>query len=164
MNADTTAPTVVSITDDTSGGPIAVNTVVTYTVTFSEDMNSGTVASEDFNNAGTSAISYGAINEISPGVFTVVITPTTEGTLQLRIPVSASMTDTVGNALVNNPAILDGLNLLDDEQRLFVLSRNRRGETRARRVSPPEPVAGEPPIKLSEAFLRGLIGGLPQNF
>jgi predicted ATPase len=64
----------------------------------------------------------------------------------------------------HSPAVLDGLNLHDDEQRLFVFHRNRRGETRSRRVSPPQPLAGETPTKLSDAFMRGLIGGLPQNF
>jgi predicted ATPase len=64
----------------------------------------------------------------------------------------------------HDPAVLDGLDLNDDEQRLFVVRRGRKGDTKLRRVSPPQPVAGEPPIKLSEAFLRGLLGGLPQNF
>jgi predicted ATPase len=64
----------------------------------------------------------------------------------------------------HNPAILDGLDLHDDEQRLFVVSRNQHGHTRARRVSPPQPVHGELPMKLSEAFLGGYIGGLPKNF
>lgn len=64
----------------------------------------------------------------------------------------------------HNPAILDGLDLHDDEQRLFVVSRNQHGHTRARRVSPPRPVNGELPMKLSEAFLGGYIGGLPKNF
>lgn len=64
----------------------------------------------------------------------------------------------------HNPAVLDGLNLHDDEQRLFVIYRNSKGHTKARRVTAPEPLAGEPPTKLSEAFLGGLIGGLPKNF
>jgi predicted ATPase len=64
----------------------------------------------------------------------------------------------------HSPAVLDGIDLTDQEQRLFVFQRNRRGETRCRRVTAPQPVAGEAPVKLSEAFLRGLIGGLPQNF
>jgi len=64
----------------------------------------------------------------------------------------------------HSPAVLDGLDLTDQEQRLFVFQRNRKGETRCRRVTAPQPVAGEAPVKLSEAFLRGLIGGLPQNF
>jgi len=64
----------------------------------------------------------------------------------------------------HNPAVLDGLDLNDDEQRLLVVYRNSKGYTKARRVTAPEPISGEPPIRLSEAFLRGLIGGLPQNF
>jgi hypothetical protein len=31
-------------------------------------------------------------------------------------------------------------------------------------VPPPKPVDGEPPMRLSEAFMRGYIGGLPKNF
>ncbi len=64
----------------------------------------------------------------------------------------------------HNPSVLDGLDLQDDEQRLFTISRNSKGHTRARRVHAPTPLAGEPPVPLSEAFSRGLLGGLPQNF
>ncbi len=64
----------------------------------------------------------------------------------------------------HNPAILDGLNLDDDEQRLFVIYRNKLGHTKAKRIFKPEPLEGQEPVKLSEAFLRGYIGGLPKNF
>ena len=64
----------------------------------------------------------------------------------------------------HNPAILDGLDLEDDEQRLFVISRNQLGYTKARRILPPKPLEGQEPVRLSEAFLRGYIGGLPKNF
>jgi len=64
----------------------------------------------------------------------------------------------------HNPAVLDGLNLHDDEQRLLVVERNKSGHTRVRRVDPPKPFAGQQPVSLSEAFLRGYIGGLPKNF
>lgn len=64
----------------------------------------------------------------------------------------------------HNPAVLDGLDLRDEDQRLFVFRRGKDGDTKARRVSAIAPLAGEAPIKLSEAFLRGLLGGLPQNF
>ena len=64
----------------------------------------------------------------------------------------------------HNPAILDGLDLHDDEQRLLVVDRNKHGYTRAWRVDPPKPSAGEFPVSLSEAFMRGYIGGLPENF
>ncbi len=64
----------------------------------------------------------------------------------------------------HNPAILDGLNLDDDEQRLYVVSRNLEGRTRVRRVQKPPSRDGQPPLRLSEAFLRGYIGGLPKGF
>ncbi len=64
----------------------------------------------------------------------------------------------------HNPALLDGLNLNDPDQRLMVVSRGRKGVTRVRRVDPPQPVEGEEPVRLSEAFLRGYLGGLPSNF
>jgi energy-coupling factor transporter ATP-binding protein EcfA2 len=64
----------------------------------------------------------------------------------------------------HNPSLLDGLNLHDDRQRLFVVFRNTSGHTTARRIMPPKPVGDELPIKLSEAFTRGLLGGIPQNF
>lgn len=64
----------------------------------------------------------------------------------------------------HNPAVLDGLDLDDDEQRLFVISRNQLGYTKARRILNPKPLDGQEPVDLSEAFLRGYIGGLPKNF
>ena len=64
----------------------------------------------------------------------------------------------------HNPAILDGLNLHDDEQRLFVVKRNRLGHTQVERVLAPQVREGQVPVRLSEAFLRGYIGGLPKNF
>jgi len=64
----------------------------------------------------------------------------------------------------HNPAILDGLDLHDDQQKLYVIRRKLNGETRADRVSPLKPPKGKDPVRLSEAFLRGYIGGLPENF
>lgn len=64
----------------------------------------------------------------------------------------------------HNPAVLDGLDLSDDEQRLFVVERVKDGATRVRRVPAPAAIDGQPPLSLSEAFLRGYVGGLPKNF
>lgn len=64
----------------------------------------------------------------------------------------------------HNPAILDGLDLTDDEQRLLVVSRRPNGPTRVRRVKAPKPVDGAPPMRLSEAFIGGYLGGLPTSF
>tara|TARA_R110000868_G_scaffold110393_1_gene299160 strand:+ start:611 stop:1822 length:1212 start_codon:yes stop_codon:yes gene_type:complete len=62
----------------------------------------------------------------------------------------------------HNPAVLDGLDLNDDEQRLFVVQRNRHGRTEAIRRK--KPTDSGTPRKLSEMFMAGLIGGLPKAF
>ena len=64
----------------------------------------------------------------------------------------------------HNPAILDGLNLDDKEERLFVISRNMDGESEIRRIFKPKVIAGAPKLRLSEAFMRGTLGGLPKGF
>lgn len=64
----------------------------------------------------------------------------------------------------HNPAVLDGLDLKDDEQRLFVISRNKLGHTKALRIYHKPTPSGQEPVRLSEQFLRGYIGGLPKNF
>jgi len=93
----------------------------------------------------------------------------------------------------HNPAILDGIDLGDEEgQRLFVVSRNREGRTRCKRITienkPKSSIRdrlsrvlnenenytkqdvlalfdnSKEPVKLSEAFLRGYLGGLPKGF
>ncbi len=64
----------------------------------------------------------------------------------------------------HNPAVLDGLDLNDDDQKLFVVSRNKLGHTKVKQVKKQEPIPGQEPVRLSEAFLRGYLGGLPRNF
>lgn len=65
----------------------------------------------------------------------------------------------------HNPAALDGLNLHDDDQRLFVVYRDDEGHTRARRIKikPDSPPDG-PKLKLSEMWTRGLLGAIPTHF
>lgn len=62
----------------------------------------------------------------------------------------------------HNPATLDGLDLNDEEQRLFVISRGDEGETKIRRIKQKEGSASD--VKLSTAFINGYLGGLPKNF
>ncbi len=64
----------------------------------------------------------------------------------------------------HNPSILDGLDLDDPEQRLFVIYRNADGHTVANRVEKKQPLNGSENVRLSEAFIRGYLGGLPKNF
>ncbi len=61
----------------------------------------------------------------------------------------------------HNPGALDGLDLQDPEQRLFVVYRNIEGHTQVRRI---QREAGEDLPRLSEAFLQGYLGGLPNHF
>jgi predicted ATPase len=58
----------------------------------------------------------------------------------------------------HNPAVLDGLNLDDPEQALFVIRRNADGETIADKIDQ-QPKN----VKLSEAWERGYIGGQPET-
>ncbi len=60
----------------------------------------------------------------------------------------------------HNPAILDGLNLKDEQQRLFVVRRNEDGHTKASRIE----YNPKRTMKLSEIWTNGFIGGLPNNF
>jgi AAA15 family ATPase/GTPase len=60
----------------------------------------------------------------------------------------------------HNPATLDGLNINDDDQRLFVITRDLDGCTQVSRVDS----KGDSDYKLSEMFMRGHLGGLPKRF
>jgi len=60
--------------------------------------------------------------------------------------------------VANNIGILDGMDLSDDDVRLFTVRRDMDGHTRVRRV---EKMGKEATISLSEAFIRGYLGGTP---
>lgn len=66
----------------------------------------------------------------------------------------------------HNPAILDGLDLNDSEQKLIVCSRSKDGHTKFKSFTPSERLITKDgaPIKLSDALMRGYIGGLPKRF
>lgn len=63
----------------------------------------------------------------------------------------------------HNPAVLDGLNLHDDRQRLFVVKRNDEGHTQIERIRLKPNVEGEH-LKLSEMWMRGHLGAIPNHF
>lgn len=63
-------------------------------------------------------------------------------------------------ATTHNPCVLDGLNLADEAQKLIVVRRNIDGYTITNEVKPKSALS----IPLSEAWQRGYIGGLPNNF
>jgi hypothetical protein len=111
-STDTTAPGITGseMVDNQSGSPVIVDSLITYTLTFSEGINASTVDASDFGNAGTATVEFGAVVETAPGVFSVEVTPTSAGTLQLQILASAVITDLTGNPLDTSSAILaDGI-------------------------------------------------------
>lgn len=63
----------------------------------------------------------------------------------------------------HNPAILDGLNLFDDDIRLFEVFRTDDGDTRTRRIKLKPKVKGQE-YKLSELWTRGFLGAISQKF
>jgi len=113
ITVDGTAPTLASsdIGDDAGGGSVAADTLITYTVSFSEDMDASTVTAADFGNAGSAVVSIGTVSETSPGVFSVPVTPTRTGTLQLQVNAGAVLWDAVGNPLDTGAAIADDTTL-----------------------------------------------------
>ena len=63
----------------------------------------------------------------------------------------------------HNPAILDGINLFDERQRLFIVKREDEGNTKVERLKL-KPEIKEKDLKLSEMWMRGYLGALPNNF
>ena len=61
-------------------------------------------------------------------------------------------------ATTHNPAVLDGM-CLGDSERLFVVRRDLDGHTRMNRIE-----SSASALPLSEAWMKGYIGGLPENF
>ncbi|WP_202920290.1 Ig-like domain-containing protein [Urbifossiella limnaea] len=100
---DHVRPTV-SITDGDADGVVALNVGVTFTVDVLDAGGVlGTLTASDFENAGSAGATVGAVTEntISGGKrFTLAVTPTSGGTLQLRLRAGAAATDAAGNAPV----------------------------------------------------------------
>lgn len=100
VGGDMTPPTLVSITDNVSGGPVNIGDTITYTVTFSEDINAASLSTADFNNNGSANVTIDSVSETSPGVVAVSATVTSPGTVKLRIPTGAVIEDVALNDLV----------------------------------------------------------------
>lgn len=62
----------------------------------------------------------------------------------------------------HNPAVLDGMNLNDEFQSLYVVKRNDNGYTKVERLM--DKRGQEQKAKLSELWMNGIIGGVPSNF
>ena len=63
-------------------------------------------------------------------------------------------------ATTHNAAVLDGMNIFEDDVRLHVVRRSIDGYTKSNRVI----LKSEMSMPLSEAWVKGFIGGLPDNF
>ncbi|MGJ1481373.1 AAA family ATPase [Sphingobacterium multivorum] len=63
----------------------------------------------------------------------------------------------------HNPAILDGLNVSDEDQRLFEVYRTSEGNTRTRRIKFKSDLSDKG-FKLSEMWMNGALGAVPTNF
>jgi hypothetical protein len=113
VNADTVPPQVVSINSPPAATPIYGLPTIPFTVTFNKYfMDNATVTNADFTNAGTASITVGAVTRISsgtnPAVYSFNVTPTSTGTLRLRL--SGTVADVMGNSAtvpVNDDTILN---------------------------------------------------------
>jgi AAA15 family ATPase/GTPase len=108
------------------------------------------------------------ISDKTPGIFGIdniesALNPQLCRDLVKQLAALAKAHDKQALITTHNPAILDGLNLHDDEQRLFVVSRNDEGHTVTERIKMKPSVDGEK-YKLSELWMRGHLGGLPTGF
>lgn len=83
--------------------------------------------------------------------------------LMAQLPALAERHGKQALITTHNPAVLDGLDLNDPEQRLFVVSRDDGGHTRTRRIKV-KPEIKDAKYKLSELWMRGHLGGLPERF
>ncbi|HYH67977.1 MAG TPA: Ig-like domain-containing protein, partial [Urbifossiella sp.] len=97
---DHVRPTVV-ITDADADGVVAANAAVTFTVDVLDASGGGGVlTTADFENAGTAGVMVGTITTtaVAGGLrFGVLVTPTTGGTLLLRLKAGAAVADAAGN-------------------------------------------------------------------
>ncbi|MBU0488451.1 MAG: AAA family ATPase [Bacteroidetes bacterium] len=83
--------------------------------------------------------------------------------LMVRIVNTAKQTNKQALITTHNPAIIDGLDLNDDQQRLFVVKRSDEGFTKVERIQV-KPKVKNQQFKLSELWMRGFLGGLSSNF
>jgi predicted ATPase len=132
--------------------------------------NNNVFAAENSNEGVLHILCYLAlfISKKTPKFFAIdnietALNPKLCRTLMKEIAALAVKHDKQVLITTHNPAVLDGINLHDDSQRLFVISRNDEGHTTARRIKMKPQVEGKE-LKLSEMWMRGTLGGIPTNF
>lgn len=132
--------------------------------------NNNVFAAENSNEGVLHILSYLAlfISKKTPKFFAIdnietALNPKMCRTLMKELAALAVKHGKQALITTHNPAILDGINLYDDSQRLFVVSRSDEGHTQARRIKLKPEVEGKE-LKLSEMWMRGVLGGIPTNF
>jgi hypothetical protein len=70
-------------------------------------MKAVSIGTDDFANAGTAALTVNHVEEVTPAVFLIDVTPSTPGTLRLQIPAGAVLSDIAGNPLDTTTALPD---------------------------------------------------------
>ncbi|NCC96688.1 MAG: hypothetical protein EOM02_07585 [Synergistales bacterium] len=87
------------------------------------------------------------------------------------IELTSSLLDDQGKQLfmtTHNPTTLDGIDLFNENHRLFVVERDKKGFTEVHRIKPPEGMTKEEwrekfrGIPLSQIWLSGAFGGFPE--
>ena len=171
--ADTVPPTVTSIDDGDADNSVGVGTMLTYTVTFSEDINGATVTAADFDNAGSATTTIGTVTESTPGVVTVEVTTTSTGSIILRIPTGSVISDLAGNNLVVPVQDNDTVDVLaettavvDGSGNLVITDTNGGTSTDNITISctPPDTVVvSDPGNGLNQSFLLSSITSITVN-
>jgi hypothetical protein len=117
LTIDTSSPELLEedIVAELDGDPLSdsdtvdVDVPLIYTFTFNEDIDGSSVTAADFSNAAEdgAAITIGSIVQVAPRVFTVEVTPTSAGSLQMQVNQNASIQDEAGNTVDTSSAIVD---------------------------------------------------------
>jgi hypothetical protein len=109
------APTVTSIVDDVEGGPIYEDFAeVNFTVTFSLDIDVGTITAADFENGGTASVAIGTVTQTALNEFSVQVVPSSTGNLVFQIKSGAVIQTPIGGSLDTSSAILDDTEIIID--------------------------------------------------
>jgi AAA15 family ATPase/GTPase len=132
--------------------------------------NNNTFSAENSNEGVLHVLFYLAlfISSKTPKLFAIdnIETALNPRLCQVLVSELVKLTKQTGKQVLittHNPAVLDGLNLLDEEQRLFEVYRDSEGKTKTRRIKFKDNLSDKN-FKLSEMWLKGLLGAVPKNF
>lgn len=135
--------------------------------------NNNIFSTENANEGVLHVLFYLAtlISKSSPKFFAIdnietALNPHLCRVLMLEICKLAKIYDKQLLITTHNPAVLDGLNLQDNEIRLFTVSRDKMGQTKTERISvKPEHEQKEGRrLKYSELWTRGYLGAISEHY